>query len=136
MAGHRYPTLIFIMIYLITIGTFGNRWYFYSARRAITQVHTQGLSQEESLKRIAKKGGTGFWSALGLNMLLSVFIMILLFVISITIPPLYPGSASAYFSRGMIYYQKGNLDNAISDYDKAIELNPNYTLSYIYRGCR
>ena len=40
----------------------------------------------------------------------------------------------AYLSRGMTYYDKGDLNKAIADYDKAIELNPNLELAYLARG--
>jgi len=32
----------------------------------------------------------------------------------------------AYIRRSFAYYNKGDLDRAIADYDKAIELDPNY----------
>ena len=40
----------------------------------------------------------------------------------------------AYLSRGMTHYDKGDLDKALADYDKAIELNPNLELAYLARG--
>lgn len=37
-------------------------------------------------------------------------------------------------NRGNAYYYKGQYDRAIEDYNKAIELNPNYTYAYYNRG--
>jgi tetratricopeptide (TPR) repeat protein len=43
-------------------------------------------------------------------------------------------SAKAYYNRGVTWADKGDYDRAISDYNKAIELNPNYTKAYNNRG--
>ena len=40
----------------------------------------------------------------------------------------------AYFSRGLGYGAKGQYDKAISDYTKAIEINPRYAEAYSNRG--
>ena len=40
----------------------------------------------------------------------------------------------AYHNRGDAYSLKGDIDRAISDYTKAIELNPNYAPAYNSRG--
>ena len=40
----------------------------------------------------------------------------------------------AYNNRGVARHQKGLYDQAISDYSKAIEINPNYDLAYFNRG--
>ena len=40
----------------------------------------------------------------------------------------------AYYDRGLAWYEKGKHDRAISDYDKAIELNPRYAKAYYNRG--
>ena len=42
--------------------------------------------------------------------------------------------AEAYYIRGNAYLDKGKYDRAITDYNKAIELNPNFTLAYMNRG--
>ncbi|MDD5585107.1 MAG: tetratricopeptide repeat protein [Candidatus Omnitrophica bacterium] len=42
--------------------------------------------------------------------------------------------ALEYVNRGDINRRKGNLDQAILDYTKAIELAPNYTPGYFFRG--
>jgi tetratricopeptide (TPR) repeat protein len=44
------------------------------------------------------------------------------------------GFAGSYTSRGIAYSNKGNYDLAISDYTKAIELEPNESEGYILRG--
>lgn len=45
-----------------------------------------------------------------------------------------PKNAEAYFNRGIAYANKGELNNAIADYDKAIELNPENLNAYLVRG--
>jgi tetratricopeptide (TPR) repeat protein len=42
--------------------------------------------------------------------------------------------AISYNNRGDAYYQQGELDKAIADYSKAIELDPAYASAYYYRG--
>jgi tetratricopeptide (TPR) repeat protein len=37
-------------------------------------------------------------------------------------------------SRGTIYYEQGNLDRAISEFDQAILLNPDFVEAYVQRG--
>ncbi len=51
-----------------------------------------------------------------------------------TITDIPAGTAQEYYNRGNIYGKKGNLIQAISDYTKAIEINPNYTDAYYNRG--
>jgi tetratricopeptide (TPR) repeat protein len=46
----------------------------------------------------------------------------------------YDGMAKRYFSRGDAYYNKGNYDQAIEDYTKAINFNPDSAIEYCYRG--
>jgi len=132
--GLSDPSLIFAWVMIIITAIFGNRWYFSSAKRAITQVHNQRLPQEETLKLIAKKGGRGFWAALGIWLLFSGVINLSTYGASISIPPLYPGSAEAYFNRGMMFYHRGRLDKAIGDYNRCLQLNPNYIEAYAFRG--
>jgi tetratricopeptide (TPR) repeat protein len=43
-------------------------------------------------------------------------------------------AAVAYYRRGNAYGKKGDLDRAIADYDKAIELDPKYVMAYNNRG--
>src|SRR3984893_10335245 len=44
------------------------------------------------------------------------------------------GQASVYYYRALDYAKKGDLGPAIADYDKAIELDPKYTVAYFNRG--
>lgn len=43
-------------------------------------------------------------------------------------------SAEEYFSKGSAWYNKGELDKALGDYNEAIRLNPKYTVAYYNRG--
>ena len=43
-------------------------------------------------------------------------------------------SASGYYNRGWDYDLKGDYDNAIANYTKAIEQKPNYAEAYFKRG--
>jgi tetratricopeptide (TPR) repeat protein len=45
-----------------------------------------------------------------------------------------PKDGIAYHNRGEAYSLKGEVDRAISDYNKAIELNPGYAPAYNSRG--
>ena len=42
--------------------------------------------------------------------------------------------AETYYNRGLAHSKNGELDKAIKDYTKAIELNPNFAEAYYYRG--
>lgn len=44
------------------------------------------------------------------------------------------GTSGDYFNRGQAYNKKGDLENAISDYTQAIQLNPHDYTVYICRG--
>jgi len=43
-------------------------------------------------------------------------------------------SAAAYVSRGTVRYDSKDYQGAISDYNKALRIDPNYTDAYIHRG--
>jgi tetratricopeptide (TPR) repeat protein len=45
-----------------------------------------------------------------------------------------PKDATAYYKRGVAYQFKGDVDRAIADYSKAIELRPGYARAYESRG--
>jgi TolB-like protein/AraC-like DNA-binding protein len=40
----------------------------------------------------------------------------------------------AYYIKGSYFREKGEIEKALKNYDKALEINPNYSLAYIYRG--
>ena len=42
--------------------------------------------------------------------------------------------AIAYYSRGLAYYDKGDDDRAIDEYNEAIRLDPKYAQAYFNRG--
>ena len=42
-----------------------------------------------------------------------------------------PEDAKAYLNRGYTYYQEGDYDRAIEDYDNAVRLCSNYETDYI-----
>jgi len=42
--------------------------------------------------------------------------------------------ATAYTNRGLAYYDKGEVERAIADFDKAIALNPKDAIAYTNRG--
>jgi tetratricopeptide (TPR) repeat protein len=122
------------LILAIIIGAFGNRLYFNSARRAIAQVRALDIPQEDALKLIAKKGGKSILAALGLFILFVGVLFTLVFITSITINLLKQNPAEAYFNRGLEYYNNGDFDQAISEYNKVIQLVPNNSNPYYNRG--
>ena len=42
-----------------------------------------------------------------------------------------PGDAAGYINRGYAYYETGDYDRAIEDFDKAVRLCPNYETDFI-----
>ena len=42
--------------------------------------------------------------------------------------------AQTYYTRGLVHSKKGELELAIADYTKAIELKPDFAEAYYYRG--
>jgi len=45
-----------------------------------------------------------------------------------------PPDAKSFRERGISAYRSGDLDNAIADFDRAIQLDPKFTAAYIDRG--
>ncbi|MCX5701233.1 MAG: ankyrin repeat domain-containing protein [Candidatus Omnitrophica bacterium] len=55
-------------------------------------------------------------------------------VLLLSIAFVYAETAEEYFKRGYDSFKQGNSDQVISDYTKAIEINPNYAEAYCKRG--
>jgi tetratricopeptide (TPR) repeat protein len=66
------------------------------------------------------------------------FSLLILLILSLSATVAYgqaaPSSAEDYFNRGTARYGKGDLDGAIADFTKAIELNPQDAAAYFNRG--
>lgn len=45
-----------------------------------------------------------------------------------------PKKARPYNGRGLVYYRQGNFDKALEDFNKALEINPDFTLALQNRG--
>jgi tetratricopeptide (TPR) repeat protein len=45
-----------------------------------------------------------------------------------------PAYAEVYYNRGNTYYQQGQYEAALADFNKAIDLNPAYAKAYYNRG--
>ena len=44
------------------------------------------------------------------------------------------GTATIYLEQGNEHIKQGNLDQAITDYTRALEINPRYAVAYIGHG--
>src|SRR3989338_11675443 len=51
-----------------------------------------------------------------------------------SVPEIDPYDADAYYKRGLAYQDKGQYDQAISDYSRALEIDPWDTAAYNNRG--
>jgi len=45
-----------------------------------------------------------------------------------------PSLVEDHFDRGTTYFTLGEYENAIQEYDKVIQLDPNYAHAYLHRG--
>jgi tetratricopeptide (TPR) repeat protein len=68
-------------------------------------------------------------------MLLIIFIPLLLSCASTQQKQVESKDAKFYNNRGVAYFAKGEYDQAISELNKAIEINPSYVEAYDNRGC-
>ena len=66
--------------------------------------------------------------------ILSVWVLIMLFAGGYIDAEQSDLDADAHMDRGVNYEQKGQYDKAISEYTKAIEINPKLTGAYLVRG--
>ena len=64
----------------------------------------------------------------GVSAILSVWVLITLIVAGCA------ADAKSYFNRGLTYHKKGQYDQAISEYNRAIAINPRYAKAYSNRG--
>jgi tetratricopeptide (TPR) repeat protein len=63
-----------------------------------------------------------------------IMMFILIGVLFLTVSSVYAETAEEYVTRGKINYRQGNYAQAISDFTKAIEINPSYDRIYAFRG--
>ena len=63
-----------------------------------------------------------------------IMMFVLIGVLFLSVSYIYAETAEEDNSRGNTYYNQGNLPQAISDFNKAIEINPNYAEAYYNRG--
>ena len=66
---------------------------------------------------------------LDMSTILSVCVLIIL-----TVAGCAEMEADSYFNRALTYGKKGQYDQAIADYNKAIKINPRFILAYKNRG--
>ena len=84
--------------------------------------------------QLERKGGN-IMKQSNASIVLSIWILSLLIIggcAGMQTPSL--DAADAYYNRGLAYYAKGQHDQAISDYNKAIEINPRFADAYLNRG--
>ncbi len=62
------------------------------------------------------------------------YLVIFLLILSVTGCVASSEKAVVYNDRGFAFYEKGQYDQAIADYDKAIEINPKLAMAYNNRG--
>ncbi|MCX5697998.1 MAG: tetratricopeptide repeat protein, partial [Candidatus Omnitrophica bacterium] len=61
-------------------------------------------------------------------------IFVLIGVLFLSISSVYAETVEEYFNRGLAHGNQGNFPQAISDFTKAIEINPNDAEAYYNRG--
>ena len=61
-------------------------------------------------------------------------VLVLLLLVGCGTPTPALDDADAYFSRGIAYLEKDEYDLAIAEFDKAIQLDPDYAKAYAFRG--
>jgi lipoprotein NlpI len=61
-------------------------------------------------------------------------IFVLIGVLVLAVSSVYAETAKEYFNHGVAYSKQGNWPQAISDFTKAIEINPNFPEAYYNRG--
>jgi tetratricopeptide (TPR) repeat protein len=94
-----------------------------------------GCYQFFSYFRWKVQKGVAIMKWMNITSILTIYVLVVLFVAGCTKeqPPKLE-SAEAYYNRGLTYGKKGQYDRAISDFNKAIELNPKYAMAFNDRG--
>ena len=63
-----------------------------------------------------------------------IMMLVLLGALFLSASSIYAETAEEYCNRGLTYAKQGNFTQAISDCNKAIEINPNFAETYYDRG--
>ena len=63
-----------------------------------------------------------------------IMMFVLIGVLFLSVSSVYAETAEEYWNSGNTCYKQGNLSQAISDFTKVIEINPNYAEAYNNRG--
>jgi tetratricopeptide (TPR) repeat protein len=71
---------------------------------------------------------------INIKTILSLWVLIILFIVGYAEAQKTSLDAKSYNNRGIAYQKKRQYDKAISDYSKAIEINPRYADAYNNRG--
>ena len=66
--------------------------------------------------------------------ILSVWSLVILLVAGCVGKPQPSLDADSYYGRGRTYYEKGQYDQAISNYTQAVEINLGFADAYVGRG--
>ena len=150
--------LLFIALAVLSLNEYGKK-HFASMRAAVhlriaelcdrlgdNEKAVWHRGQAQQLDPAKPKDQTGGWDIeerepLSRNQKIGIYasivVLILLVIGGVLLAQtvgLAPGDAVAYLNQGNAYADSGDLEQAILSYDKAIELNPEFTEAYFNRG--